>query len=340
MKIERSTLITGGGTLLCALGIGYFMQAGQSASVPASAMPEAAIIETAGLRAPSPEVDRPELPHLTVSNVRLTAASPARPSVPDISAQSGAPGAIDLPPSAPEASAPPQAESPQPSCTPELTATPDAAAMVRLTLSAPCMPDARFTLHHNGLMLSEVTDSTGESRLMVPALSESAVFIAAFPGGDGAMAMADVSALSQYDRAAVQWQGDTGIQVHAREFGAAYDTDGHVWSGHARDFGAALGGTGGFVTRHGESSLDEALVAEVYTFPTGTIDRSGSVVLSVEAQVTRGNCGRDVEAQAIQKIGQDRLEAQSLVLAVPDCSAVGDFLVLKNLLNDLKVAAK
>lgn len=212
--------------------------------------------------------------------------------------------------------------------------------MVRLTLSAPCMPDARFTLHHNGLMLSQVTDSNGESRLMVPALSESAVFIAAFSDGDGAMAMADVSELAQYDRAAVQWQGDTGIQVHAREFGAPYDSDGHVWSGHARDLAAASGGTGGFITRHGESSLDEALLAEVYSFPTGTIERSGAVALSVEAEVTRANCGRDVEAQAIQKIGQDRLEAQSLVLAMPDCSAVGDFLVLKNLLNDLKVAAK
>ena len=60
--------------------------------------------------------------------------------------------------------------------------------------------------------------------------------------------------------------------------------------------------------------------------------------MSVEAEITQANCGRDVEAQSIQKTADGELKTQDLVLAMPDCNTVGDFLVLKNLLNDLKIA--
>ncbi len=34
------------------------------------------------------------------------------------------------------------------------------------------------------------------------------------------------------------------------------------------------------------------------------------------------------------------METRDLILSVPDCDAVGDFLVLNNLVDDLKIAGK
>ncbi|MAN97689.1 MAG: hypothetical protein CMN16_01150, partial [Roseovarius sp.] len=211
-------------------------------------------------------------------------------------------------------------------------------AMVEVTLSAPCQPNTGFTLHHNGMMFTAVTDNNGESTLSVPALTESAVFIAAFEDGQGAIATATVDTLALYDRYVVQWRGGTALHVHALEYGADFGGSGHVWAGAGRDMTRALKGEGGFLTSLGEPEMDQALRAEVYTFPTGAASRDGTVLLQVEAEVTDANCSRDFEAQSIAT-GANGLEVQDIVLAMPDCDGIGDFLVLKNLFNDLKIAS-
>ena len=82
----------------------------------------------------------------------------------------------------------------------------------------------------------------------------------------------------------------------------------------------------------------EPMLAEVYTFPSGTALADGEVRLSVEVEVMAGNCGKDIEAQALQKHGTARMQVRELTLEMPDCDAVGDYLVLKNLLDDLNIA--
>ena len=55
--------------------------------------------------------------------------------------------------------------------------------------------------------------------------------------------------------------------------------------------------------------------------------------------MTASNCGREIEAQSLE-IGPDgTLKTRNLTLSVPDCDAVGSFLVLNNLVSDLKVAS-
>lgn len=347
MKVEPKRLIMAGGTLVCALGIGYFMQSTAHPGPPATS-PE---IVTAGLTGPAntpkhdvqvlqpPESEtKSNAPVVALDEITLASAAPAQPASPAVASlpvvnaafvepDTTLPGTVAL-------------DTPSSKCDYTLTATPEAAAMVRLSMTAPCMTNARFTLHHNGMMITEVTDAAGLADLLVPALSTNAVFIAAFAGGEGAVGMVDVPTLDMYERAVIQWKGTAGMQIHAREFGAAYGSAGHIWSEASQTPTVAEQGKGGFVTRHGAADLDDAFLAEVYTFPTGTISRDGDVALTVETEVTDANCGRDVEAQAIQKEVGGALKSQDLVLSIPDCDAVGDILVLKNLLNDLKVAAR
>ena len=93
-----------------------------------------------------------------------------------------------------------------------------------------------------------------------------------------------------------------------------------------------------YLLRLGDSSLEDGHLAEVYTFPPGTALKEGDIALSLETEVTDANCGRDIEAQSLQKSGLERMTARELVLSMPACSAVGEYLVLKNMFDDLKIA--
>ena len=205
---------------------------------------------------------------------------------------------------------------------------------MRLTLDAPCLPDARLTLHHNGLMFTVVTDAEGALTLRAPALTASAVFIAAFPNGEGAVAQATVPEAGARDRVALQWRGETGLHLHAFEGDARHGAPGHVWAGAPR----APEADGGFLMRLGAPDMADARVAEVYTFPVEP--PSGGVALTIEAEVTEATCGRDIAADTLALRGGTAAPPREVAMFMPDCSAVGDFLVLKTLFDDRKIAAE
>lgn len=326
------------GTSALALGAGHFMQSAEANEpVSVARAPQAAVPGAVPHAGPKDA--------MAVTSVEMTSADPAAPK--DAPAPAKLPstpqGTVQLAalgdtPSVITDALPVEVAPATLACDYTLTADPAPGAMVALSLGAPCARGQRFTLHHNGLMFTEVTDGDGHASMMVPALAKSAVFIVAFPGGDGAVASADVDGLDDYQRVAVQWQGNSGVQLHAFEFGAEMGSDGHVWSAARRDVAAAADGDRGFMTVLGDVTQPEALMAEIYSFPTRTAGRNGAVALQVEAEVTPANCARDIEAQALQMQPGGALNVQELTLAIPECDAVGDFLVLKNLLNDITIA--
>lgn len=339
--INPKRIITITGTLLCALATGFIVQNAMR-SDGRNARP-------AGVRMAS------------VDGVQDLTARPAR--ITDAPAHNPHDAVVltDRIPTPPEAAPQPQAlpakpvtlaalddqpimglpgEEPAPSfgCEIAFSAETTAAAMVELTVSAPCMVNERFTLHHSGLMVTTATDAEGHRKLIVPALSAKPVFIATFAAGPTAMTRAEVDTLDYYDRAVVQWRGPLGPQLHALEYDAGYGDTGHVWAGTPRDLAMAARGTGGFPTRLGDDSLPGAHMAEVYTFPTGIARQAGDIDLSLEVEVTKANCGTDITAQALQKSGAARMRVRELSLAMPGCDAIGDYLVLKNLFDDLNIA--
>ena len=174
----------------------------------------------------------------------------------------------------------------------------------------------------------------------MPALSQEAVFIMAFSNGEGAVAQTEVEDLSDFNRVVVQWKGYGGFQIHAREFGADYGDTGHVWLGAPGAVADAITGQGGFMKRHGDTTSPDPLMSEVYSFPAVGAANAGDIALSVETEISAANCGLEIEAQTLEVSADGDIKTQNLTMSVPECDAVGDFLVLNNLLQDLKVAAK
>ena len=347
--VNKRRIMTIGGTLMCALGIGYFMQMGAptGASAATSAPPPPAPrVEDGGTAVAQSGFTPLTAPVLPSASAELPAIPAATvPVMPPALVLVETPGADPGPvvPVAFGATASDNAGAladPGAACDITATAETEAGAMVRISVSAPCLPGERVVIHHNGMMFTKITDAQGRVEVSVPALSEMAVFIAEFGSGEGAVAMVEVPSLAFYDRVVLQWAENVSFHVHAREFGAEYGADGHVWAGASRDMSAAALGEGGFLTVLGNPDAFAPRLAEVYTFPTATAAREGNIDLTVETEITAANCGRLIEAQALEIKAEGELRTRDLSLNMPNCDAIGDFLVLNNLMDDLKIAAK
>jgi hypothetical protein len=224
-------------------------------------------------------------------------------------------------------------------CGPMLTASAEPAAMIGVTLTAPCRGGQQFNLRQGDLVFTARMSGLGTYTADIPALDQDVALVVSFPDGEKVSADVSVADADTVDRVVLLSQGQTGLQIHALEFGADYDQAGHVWAGNPRDTDGAERAGGGFITELGDDTITDANLAEVYTFPANTRDRDGVVRLSIETEVTAYNCGKEISGQTMQKNGVSEAKPVTLTLDMPDCDAIGEFLVLKNLLRDLKIAS-
>lgn len=223
-------------------------------------------------------------------------------------------------------------------CETGLSAEPGAGGMVTLRLEAPCQPNARVEIYHDALRFAARSDSSGLLNVALPALREQAAFLVSLPDGSTASAVAEVPEAAEYDRVALQWQGRAAMRIHAYEFGAEFGQPGHVWAEAPGAPRTGAEGKGGFLVRLGDAGLAQPMMTEIYSFPRGTSRRDGAVRLSVEAEVTDRSCGREVEAETLQPGPDGAMRTAALTLNMPGCEAVGEYLVLKNPLQDMKIA--
>ncbi|MBE1284515.1 MAG: hypothetical protein GJ676_14475 [Rhodobacteraceae bacterium] len=314
-----------GGTATCALGIGFIMQntvtPSRYVTKPETAQTQIQFQSEARSQTVSSIAD--DAP-LQIDQITLTSAQSG------LGESETSEEVRDLP------ETPKDPDTPRLGCDQHIVAVPVNDAQVQLHVQAPCQANERVTVHHSGMMFTTSTDENGTMTAVIPALAERAVFIVDFATGKDLVATTLVPDLHAHDRVVVQWSGKAGFEIHAREFGASYGETGHVWSGMDQ----ASNRTGSSVVRLGEPRGLNPSMAEIYSFPRAGIGSSGSIQLSVEAEVTLENCGRDVSAQSLELRDGQPLRTRDMTLSVPNCAATGDFLVLNNLLDDLKIAAK
>ncbi|WP_299890670.1 hypothetical protein [uncultured Ruegeria sp.] len=298
------------GTVACALGIGYLMQNGTSAQ-PSGAQDNVPVASTADQASVLAGLE----------SIVLTSSSPSDAIAEHTSVVSTTTRTLPAPTRT------------QKNCAMGARAVAVPGAKARLRVKAPCHLEKRVEIHHSGLTVTQMTDKNGALNLTIPALSEYAIFLISFEDETGTVATTHVPDIAEHERVVLQWRGDTALQIHALEFGASYGGEGHIWADTSA-YGA------GNVVSLGHSGLVEAQNIEVYSFPTGQADQSGTIDLTVEAEVTEANCGQTLSAQSLELRADRRLRSRDLILNLPDCSQAGEFMVLNNLLQDLKVAAK
>lgn len=360
------------GTFGVALGIGFVMQNGDAlasrfgggADEPApfvAASPDDEIqVAQAGAIAPEPgpalapvdgvtdvlaSTPEPVAPELQEpeSAVELAVTLPEDARVPEAPAAPVQLASVDpdpVPELAPIAEAEQVASTDEIDCVPTVLGAPSGSAMVDLAISAPCHAASSFTVHHQGMMFTAATGETGAAKVTVPALAEVAVMIVAFETGDGAVATVTVPDFASYDRAVLQWQGNTSVMLSAYENGAEFGDPSHIYSGNPGTPARIETAEGGYLMTLGDASLENALMAEVYTFPSGMMNDPLDVMLVAEAEITADNCGQELNAQSIQVSPTGDISALDLQLMMPDCEAVGDFLILQNMFEDLTLASR
>ena len=208
-------------------------------------------------------------------------------------------------------------------------------AMITLMLTAPCHPAERVVLKHAGLAVSAQTLANGALVASLPALEQDARVEVLFKDGTAAEATLAMPEIATLRRFAVQYQADDAFQLHAFEDDAGYGGPGHVSGATPHLPAAGVPGKGGFLTLLGDGTTDLPLLAEVYTYPADPAQKPEVVV---EAAVTETACGREILGETITSFG-GTVNIGDLTVAMPECDAVGDYLVLKNLVPDLNIAA-
>ena len=240
-------------------------------------------------------------------------------------------------PAAPTSTAPPvqPASVTENDCPVTFDLSSDENALLRLTLVAPCHKSERVVLKHAGLAITAQTTVTGALFSDLPALVTDATVEVLFADGSSATNSIAVPEMASSRRFGVQWQADDAFQIHAFEGKAGYGEPGDISGENPHSPLAGVPTSGGFLTRLGDASTDLPLLAEVYTYPADGRENPDVVV---EAAVTPTACGREMLAETLATAG-GRVEINELTVAMPECDAVGDYLVLKNLAPDLNIAS-
>lgn len=224
----------------------------------------------------------------------------------------------------------------EPSCEISFDATVQPGAIVMVSVSAPCNAAENVEFDHAGLKFSEQLGPDGTLLLAVPAMTETAIITIEM--GDAPQKALEVTVpdFAAYERVAVMWKGATGLQLHVLEQGASYGEPGHVWAEAPGTPEAAVAGAGGFISVLGSTA--EGYAADIYSYPATLVTSSAEPVVSIEAQVMENTCGGEISGDILRSNAGRAPTIQHLSMVVPGCDAVGEYLVLNNLPQDLKLA--
>lgn len=224
----------------------------------------------------------------------------------------------------------PQAEAAD-ECLPAIDLVHEDDAMIGVTIVAPCHPGERVVLAHEGLAITLRSTATGSLFTSIPALSTLGDVTARWPDGTEASASLRMPEAAEVRRFVVQFPGSDPMALNAYAPGAEYGGAGHVRPVALSDLPAGASPRGA-VLALGAADVALPLLAHVYTYPEGDWP-----LLTIEAEVTEATCARDLLGEAIESQGGG-VVVQDLTLTMPDCDAIGEFLVLNIAPEDLTLA--
>ncbi|MCB1338090.1 MAG: hypothetical protein KDK10_11785 [Maritimibacter sp.] len=307
---------------------------------PAStATPEAPVVAMAETPATMPAPAAPEVtraatdPLMGLAATATTAAAPEMAEPEDL-VVAAVTEPDDLAPLTDAAPADPQMAG----CDIVVNAEAKPGALLGITIDAPCNSGENVAFDHSGLRFGEQLGPDGTLTIDVPAMAGDAMIAVSFENGTEKRLRLPVPDYEEFDRIALVWQGATGLQLHALEGGASYGEPGHVWADTPGTPLTATSGEGGFISVLG--STVDGFAADVYTYPASLMTLGQEPQVSVEAQVMENTCGGEIDGWILRSNPLKAPNIETLKMVVPGCDAVGDYLVLKDLPIELKLARR
>lgn len=312
--MRRVTLVSA--TFLLAAATGHMMQNGISlGGGSVDGAPDEASARTLGVSnvtsvANIVGTDLPSMTLINLSDPATLPALPTRPIPPDTGIQHGS-SAADA-----------RYDTFGRSCAlPEMLLSTAPGAMVDMDLSAPCHPEKQILLHYGGISFNVMTDSTGRYMGVLPALSATTKVDAVLPGDEQISATIAVPGAETLNRIAISWRSAPGLGLNVFEYGADFGEVGHIHAAAPREPQTDLGG---YMTSLGDPGLTQPMLAQIYTAPIGLTD----VSFTLEVPVTEADCGQDITANSVRALGGATPEQVALSIAMPECDAVGDAIVM------------
>ena len=194
-------------------------------------------------------------------------------------------------------------------------------AMLGLALTAPCHPSEPVRISHAGMSFTGMTDDKGGYTATIPALAAKGEVSVHLDSGRDLTAARLVPDLGSVARIALATRGTTGLHLSALIKDAEFGGPGHI---HPENPGLPTLGLGGFLTRLGDPTLAQPVLAEVFTAPANKPDSHIEIVATVEA----GNCGHDVLGTTFSQNGTVLPTTGAISFAMPECDALGEVLVM------------
>ncbi len=222
-------------------------------------------------------------------------------------------------------------------CDVELALEVQPGANIIASLASPCRPNTPFTVTHETLGFTLVTDADGALTFPIPAFAKSADIAIEFIDGGKANGQIEVPDVSRFTRIAVSWSGSIDFDLHAFEFGAAKNTENHIWAGNPRDYRNARRSGGGYVQTFGTDLFDGGQKAEVYSLPRSARNPEGFIELSLSVADQADSCNSNVAVRTLRSEGSDTAIDRSIELSMGACgSENGNF--IGEVIRDIRTA--
>ncbi len=254
---------------------------------------------------PAPPTD----PALAAADMRL--ASPLRRELPGASGSVTLPN-LDLGPNGLP-------------CGPTLDVREGAPGMARVAVDAPCLGGAIVEIAHGPMRFSDHLSSRGTLRVDVPVLVTGADVIAHVQDHrlEAAMPVTPPAGVI----GGLSWAAPLDLSLAAYEFGAAEGDAGHVTAERQRGAGRVI--------RLGDPAA--GAVTEIYLGARS----GGPGVVRLHAEITpmRETCTEPVPLTGF-RADAGGVEIRDIRLTLAPCSGLPESVVLKNLLEDLKIAGR
>jgi hypothetical protein len=201
--------------------------------------------------------------------------------------------------------------------------TPEPAAMLDLSVYAPCDADAPVTISHGPMRLTGTVGPDGLLAMVMPALAPQAEVSVGFADGRSQSDITEVPDFGMFPRVIVQWDGAPVLDLHAYAGGARWGEPGHVTTG------GPVSATSGFVSAMGGPGGEQV---RVYTYPAGIAPESGLILLEAEVAITEASCGRVLDT-TVHLLNDDMpISRREIRVDMPGCDAPGGFVLLPDLL--------